>query len=395
MKILYIHGLGSGKYSETPKRLQAALPEAKIVAPEIPIDPAEAQRFLEENFLNDASIDLLVGSSLGGFYSLLLEHHKKVLANPALFADEDIRKQIGLGEQAFLSPRENGATTYVIDEHFIHGLAMIREKIFRACSQGPGKPTQEQIDNTWAIFAHGDELLSHHDDFCRLFRPDHAFWMEGEHRVSEENMRTDIIPLIKRILDTEEEDKTVMPVNEDELEEWTEEELAEAEAQIKYILAHPEEYRSEIEKNLDRALEVAEKRAFIAAFAKTAITEGFSVKKGPVCEMVSGPSGSGKTSLIRKWAEDHKDEINFLEFDAALLSTAEIGGKTVIFSTAEIERMAQPDTVLFIDNWQYLKKDVENELNLLLDEKIVIDPTQPDGKRRLEGLLMVIAAMTT
>ena len=203
MKILYIHGLGSGKYSETPKRLREALPEAEVLSPEIPIDPIEAMRFLEENYLNDKSIDLVVGSSLGGFYSLLLPHHKKLLANPALFADEDIEKGIGLGEQEFLSPRENGAKTYVIDEAFIRGLAKIRDKIFNSDLSRPGMPDQEQIENTWAIFAKSDELLAHHDDFCHLFRPDHAFRMKGEHRVSEDNMRKDIVPLIRRIFGKE------------------------------------------------------------------------------------------------------------------------------------------------------------------------------------------------
>ena len=199
MKILYIHGLGSGKYSETPRRLREALPEAEVLSPEIPIDPAEAMRFLEDAFLNDTSIDLVMGSSLGGFYSLLLKHHKKLLANPALLADEDIEKGIGLGEQAFLSPRENGAKTYVIGEAFVRSLAMIRSKIFGADPQRPGMPDPEQVENTWAIFAKNDELLAHYDDFCRLFRPDHAFRMEGEHRVSEENMRKDIVPLIEKV----------------------------------------------------------------------------------------------------------------------------------------------------------------------------------------------------
>lgn len=203
MKILYIHGLGSGKYSETPKRLREAMPEAEVLSPEIPIDPIEAMRFLEDNFLNDTSIDLVVGSSLGGFYSLLLPHHKKLLANPALFADEDIEKGIGFGEQEFLSPRENGAKTYVIDEAFIRGLAKIRGKIFNADPSRHGMPDQEQIENTWGIFARNDELLAHYDDFCHLFRPDHAFRMKGEHRVSEDNMRKDIVPLIRRIFGKE------------------------------------------------------------------------------------------------------------------------------------------------------------------------------------------------
>ena len=94
MKILYIHGLGSGKFSETPKRLREALPEAEVLSPEIPIDPAEAARFLKDNFLNDTSIDLVVGSSLGGFYSLLLPHHKKLLMKLILLRKNLMRKNI-------------------------------------------------------------------------------------------------------------------------------------------------------------------------------------------------------------------------------------------------------------------------------------------------------------
>lgn len=186
-----------------------------------------------------------------------------------------------------------------------------------------------------------------------------------------------------------------MPLNDDELVEWTNDELDKAEEMIKYILEHPDEYKSTVEKQLDQDFEMAKERTIAEAFAKKAIVVGAGVNKAPVCTMFSGPSGTGKTSLIKRWAEDHKNEINFLVFDAAFLSVAEIGGKSVIFSTAEIEQMSQPDTVLFVDNWQHLKKDVENQLNLLLDEKIVIDPTQPDGKRVLDGLLMVIAACTT
>lgn len=201
MKILYIHGLGSGKFSSTPQRLREALPWAEVISPEIPIDPWEAMAFLEERFLNDTSIDLVMGSSLGGFYSLLLKHHKKLLANPALFADEDIAQGIGLGEQEFLCERENGAKTYVIDEGFIKGLRAIRRKIFEADPLRPGLPEQKQVANTWAIFANHDELLAHHDDFCRLFDPAHALRMKGEHRLSEENVRQDILPLIEKILE--------------------------------------------------------------------------------------------------------------------------------------------------------------------------------------------------
>ena len=66
MKILYIHGLGSGKYSSTPQRLREVLPQTEVLSPEIPLDPREAMAFLKERFLQDTSINLVMGSSLGG-----------------------------------------------------------------------------------------------------------------------------------------------------------------------------------------------------------------------------------------------------------------------------------------------------------------------------------------
>ena len=82
----------------------------------------------------------------------------------------------------------------------MEGLRAIRRRIYEADPLRPGLPEQEQVKNTWAIFADHDELLSHHDDFCRIFDPAHALRMEGEHRLSEENLRQDVLPLIEKIL---------------------------------------------------------------------------------------------------------------------------------------------------------------------------------------------------
>ena len=151
---------------------------------------------------------------------------------------------------------------------------------------------------------------------------------------------------------------------------------------------------NQIEQKLDQALEQAKDRVFVNAIKKYALVVGNDPDDGPVCIMFWGQTGSGKTSMIRQWAEDHKAEIIFVELDAARPYVQSVNGHDTIFSSSEIETMSKPDTVLFIDNYQYLKKDVSRQLNRLLDHKIVIDPAKPEEQRTLNNLLLVVASMT-
>lgn len=196
-KILYLHGIGSGPMSHTPCILREALPDDTIISPEIPIKPKEAYEFLMDSFSMPHDIDLVVGTSLGGFYAMCLGWTDKLLINPAMFADDDIRNAIGIGEQPFFNKRSDGAKSYVIDEAFLSELKTIREKIYS--SRGERLKVNEP-DRTWAMFGKNDPLFSHYDDFCRIFLPDHASWFDGEHRLSEENIYREIVPVIRRIL---------------------------------------------------------------------------------------------------------------------------------------------------------------------------------------------------
>lgn len=199
--ILYLHGIGSGPKSHTPCILREALPEDTILSPEIPIRPKEAYEFLMDSYDADPKIDLVIGTSLGGFYAMCLGRTDRLLVNPAMFADEDIRKAIGLGEKPFLNERSDGAKTYVIDEEFLTELGAIRDRIYDG--RNPFRPDRMNVYeqyHTWAMFGKNDPLISHYDDFCRIFLPYHASRFAGEHRLSEENIYRDVVPVMKKIL---------------------------------------------------------------------------------------------------------------------------------------------------------------------------------------------------
>ena len=94
-----------------------------------------------------------------------------------------------------------------------------------------------------------------------------------------------------------------------------------------------------IKRKLDEALRRAEDRAFANVIGPVIVVGG-TLEKGPVCVMFKGPAGSGKTSIIREWAREHSEEINFVELDVPKLSVQYVEDMPVVFSTDEIERMA-------------------------------------------------------
>lgn len=83
--ILYLHGFASCGDSNKTRLLKSFFGDAQVYAPDLPVDPVEAVRMIRKIIL-DREIDLLVGSSLGGFYASyfceLLEI-KTVLINPS------------------------------------------------------------------------------------------------------------------------------------------------------------------------------------------------------------------------------------------------------------------------------------------------------------------------
>ncbi len=97
--ILYIHGFkscGRGNKSEVLRRYFG-----DVYAPDLPYSPAKAMSFLEKT-IEEKDIDLLVGSSLGGFYATYLAQKfciKAVLINPSVHPYETLKPFIGEQER--------------------------------------------------------------------------------------------------------------------------------------------------------------------------------------------------------------------------------------------------------------------------------------------------------
>ena len=84
--ILYLHGFASCGNSTKTQLLNAYFGEENILAPDLPVSPSEAVS-LARKLIIEHDIDLIIGSSLGGFYATYLGETmgiKAVLINPSV-----------------------------------------------------------------------------------------------------------------------------------------------------------------------------------------------------------------------------------------------------------------------------------------------------------------------
>lgn len=80
-----MHGFSSCGEGNKSFQLKKYFSQAEVLSPNLPYSPSAAMTYLE-NILQNENIDLLIGSSLGGFYATYLaEKHamKAVLLNPS------------------------------------------------------------------------------------------------------------------------------------------------------------------------------------------------------------------------------------------------------------------------------------------------------------------------
>ena len=192
-KIVYIHGLGGGTNSRTPNVLKEVIGDQyEIIHPELPIAPlqgfAKAKDVIERE-----QPDLVIGSSLGGFFAMGLPGpYKTILVNPAMDAPNDISgSTIGFGRHYIDEGKRIDDAKYIdIDNDFINQLREIKKLI-----------KYENIDNVYGVFGDKDELLSHIEDFKHYYNENNMLILAGEkHSLSNSAIKSYLIPLAKKLL---------------------------------------------------------------------------------------------------------------------------------------------------------------------------------------------------
>ena len=171
-------------------------------------------------------------------------------------------------------------------------------------------------------------------------------------------------------------------LNEDTLEQAVKRDTEKAASEIDNEVVVTDHKKSSIEKALDKLLKVNKRQV------KNDGDEFVNL-------LLIGRAGVGKTAIVKSWAKENG--INLISKDAKTLDPTDLGGvvardadnpnKATRLSNSEFDKLDEPNTVLFLDEYNRAPSDVRGSLLTLVNDHMVNDETSPSGWRKLKGFL--------
>ncbi|MEI8671796.1 esterase YqiA [Vibrio sp. SA48] len=186
--LLYIHGFNSSPLSHKAQVMlnycKEHRPDIKVLIPRLPCFPAQTAEYLldiVEQYQEHYQI-ALVGSSLGGYLSIWLNHlfdFRVVLINPAIKPYELLADF--LGEQVNPYTQEH----YVLQAKHIEELKALEVSI-------------NNVNSLWLLQQMGDEVLDYHQAVNKLVGSKQTVELGGDHSfVNFERYPQQIIDFLK------------------------------------------------------------------------------------------------------------------------------------------------------------------------------------------------------
>ena len=192
--VLYCHGFASSGQSGTVARLREVMPQAKVVAPDLPIHPAEAMVLLHD-ICRQEQPALILGTSMGGMYAEQLYGYDRICVNPALEMGETMRAHGMTGTQQFQNPRQDGIQEFYVDK------ALIKEYKEQSEQRFSGT-TDEERRRVYGLFGDQDTTVDTYDIFREAYPQ--ALHFHGEHRMNDQSFMHSVVPVIRWIDDRQE-----------------------------------------------------------------------------------------------------------------------------------------------------------------------------------------------
>ena len=192
-KLLYLHGFASSGASGTVALLRHAYWERRktdkvvVLAPDIPVDPAEALPMLRDLAAREQPA-LIVGTSMGAMYAQQLRGFERICVNPS-FGMSKLYSRLSVGRHKWLNPRRDGALTFQVTKEIVAHFAEMEAHQF------------DGLDEVDRLFCHG--LFGDADEFAAEARPifeRHYPGMSrtfaGGHRMNAELVHAVLFPFI-------------------------------------------------------------------------------------------------------------------------------------------------------------------------------------------------------
>ena len=192
--LLYCHGFGSSGQSGTVTRLRTVMPQANVIAPDLPIDPHEAIALLH-SICEKEKPDLIIGTSMGGMYTEMLYGYDRILVNPALQMGDTMKDHGMIGAQHFSNPRQDGVQDFIVTKALVKEYKEMTEQCFSGI-------TDEEQRRVRGLFGDEDTTVNTYDLFHEHYPT--AIRFHGEHRMNDQSFMHSVVPVIRWIDDRQE-----------------------------------------------------------------------------------------------------------------------------------------------------------------------------------------------
>lgn len=192
--VLYVHGFASSGQSGTVTRLRTVLPQARVVAPDLPVHPQEALALLHDVCEKEQPA-LIIGTSMGGMYTEQLRGFDRICVNPALEIAETMKAHGMTGTQQFQNPRLDGVQEFYVDKALVKEYRDVSEQCFVGL-------TDEDAGRVYGLFGDEDDLVNTFGMFSEHYPL--ATHFHGEHRMNDKSFMHSVVPVIRWIDDRQE-----------------------------------------------------------------------------------------------------------------------------------------------------------------------------------------------
>lgn len=189
-KIIYLHGFMSSGQSGTVRLLREFMPGAEIIAPDIPLHPAEAVDMLT-SLCEKEKPDLVIGTSMGGMYGEMVHGTDRILVNPAFSMADHLPSLTG--RQEFQNPRQDGVQEFMVTKGLI--------KEYRDVIAGQCFKSIDAADRSraWGLFGDEDDIVNTWDAFTAYYPQ--ALHFHGGHRLIDKVVYHYLMPVVRWIDD--------------------------------------------------------------------------------------------------------------------------------------------------------------------------------------------------
>ena len=155
-KILYVHGFLSAGSTHTADVLRQFMPRATVLAPDLPVHPAEAMALLKETVESERP-DLIIGTSMGGMYTEMLYGFDRICVNPAFEMGATMSEHQMMGKQTFQNPRQDGVQEIIVTKALVKEYREMTEHCF-------SQVTAEEQQRVFGLFGDEDPIVRWIDD---------------------------------------------------------------------------------------------------------------------------------------------------------------------------------------------------------------------------------------